>query len=301
MKTSRKILVLVLALVMVFACAVPAFAVQAGDPGSEPIPSTTPTETGVFHVKLNIQSYSKTSSGTTTGPFKVFGLDVQLGTTGVTNSFTVEDVVNAAASQHSSIVDFYIANDTTHGHYVKKIKDAANSKWYEALSMKSGSNTYLCGWMFRLNGKIPMLNSTDGAGISQTYVKSGDVIDFYYANPYITGSTDHSTKFMAIGVDSAGFQLLFSDLYIASGATNWTIGQFTTPGLAYIKVYVDGTLDTNTLTDGTGHFALSGTYTGTHTIRVEYRYNAYNTFTNSSGTVSYGVPRFVDAVLDYTF
>ena len=304
MKTSRKLLVLVLALVMVFACAVPAFAVQAGDPGSEPIPATTPTETGVFHVTLSIQSYAKVVGGTTTGPFKSFDLDVLMGTAGVTASYTVEDVLNAAASQYSGIVDFDIYTDPVHGDYVKRIKDVANSKWYEALSAKSGTKKYLCGWMFRLNEKIPMYNSTDGANITQTYVKANDVIDFYFANPYISNGSGHSTRYMAVtwDADSSSLQLLFSNLYIPNGSTDWTIKQFTAIGYETIKIYVDGVYDSQTYTDGTGHFALSGSYTGTHTIRVESVYNAYNTFVDyNNSSISYKIPKYVDANSSITF
>ena len=298
MSKMRKLITLLLALTLIFASVVPVMAAQIDDPGYE-IPNAV---NGEIHVKLNIQGYSITSGGVTTGPIQQYNLDVALGQANVDEAFTVKDVLTTADSDYSNILDFNITTDSAHGYYLKGIKDVSSGIWYEALPMKKGSKTYYCGWMFRVNEKIIMANSVNGASIGEAYVKDGDVIDVFYANPYTSGD---ATLYQVVTYNSAlaKLQLLMSKLYIPNGSSNWTINDFTEVASQYVRVYVDGTLDTNMLmTSSNGTFNVSGTYTGEHMVRVVSLSSAYQTFTDpSNSSITYNVPKYLDAYTKITF
>jgi hypothetical protein len=73
--------------------------------------------------------------------------------------------------------------------------------WYDILNI--GERIYVDGWMFRVNGKYPMLYATNpsnppvGAMIYDTPVKAGDVVTFFYNLPFTINNTDYSTYFIA--------------------------------------------------------------------------------------------------------
>ena len=96
---TKKLITLLLALTMVFACAVPVVAVSNNSSGTY-TQTTIPTVDGTFSVKLNIQGYGIDDGTTTYNPIQQFNLDVDMGSAdAIDASYTVEDVLNAAAIQ----------------------------------------------------------------------------------------------------------------------------------------------------------------------------------------------------------
>ena len=295
MSKMRKLITLLLALTLIFASVVPVMAVTVDTPGYTSTSATVIN--GVFHVKLNIQGYATYKNNILNGPIQRFYLDVTMGSANGSKSYTVKDVLEAAATQYSSILDFDINSDNDHSSYLHGIEDVATSKWYVSGAMKNidlpNKPTYYCGWMFRINGQIPMLDSTNGALINQAYIKQNDVIDVYYANPY---NQNYSTKFTQVIYDTtaSSFRLLYSDLYIPTGSSNWTITSFAPVESEDISIVLDGVLLTDDFsTDEDGYFTIDGITSGSHTIKVVV--NQYNLFRDVTDTsLYYYVPAFLN-------
>ena len=297
---TKKLITLLLALTMVFASAVPVMAVGINTPGYT---STSPTlESGEFYVKLNIQGCSIDDGNNITGPIQAINLNVKMGTENASSTYTVKDVLTNAASQHSDILDFNMVYTTNHGWYLSGIEDVNDEVWYNAKALKNPeinpNPTYFCGWMFRINGQIPMYNSTDGASLDQAYIKRNDIIDFYYANPY---DPDYSTAFTQVIYDSATskFQFLYSDLYIENGEEDWTIMPYAVAPYQNIYVSVDGGNYLYRYTDQNGQFSIANLSSGEHTIRVIV--NWYNVFTDyEDSSIEYYVPAILSTFATVT-
>ncbi len=300
----KKVLAVVLALVMILACTGSAFAVVYGSPGSYVQGSGT-SISGTFNVKLNIQGYKiHSGSNTTTGPIEEFYLNVSMGATGVSKVYTVKDVLDAAAIQYSSILEFDINSDDDHSSYLHGIKDVDSSTWFVSGAMKNGTSTYYTGWMFRINGQIPMINTTKAALINEAYISQNDVIDVYYANTYDQSYATAFTQIIYDGLTDSGarrFRLLYTECYVSGGGYyNWVISQYDKAANLPITVVIDGQSFSVT-TNNNGRFNVSGLSTGvTHTMEI--RVNAYNIFTDPiDSTITYSVPDVLNTYSTFVF
>ena len=299
---TKKLITLLLALTMVFACAVPVVAVSNNSSGTY-TQTTIPTVDGTFSVKLNIQGYGIDDGTTTYNPIQQFNLDVDMGSAdAIDASYTVEDVLNAAAIQYADILAFNIITDDDHGQYLYGVKDINADMWFVPKAVKNGTKTYFCGWMFRINGQMPMLNSTDGASIDEAYVGENYVVDVFYANPYDINYSTAFTQVIYDTITSSGakrFQVLYSNCYYANNNTTFTVTNFAPAAYQSIQVIVDGTT-LNVTTNSNGKFALSGLSSGTHTMKVVF--DVYNTFTDAmDSTVYYDIPEVLNTYNTFTF
>lgn len=124
------------------------------------------------------------------------------------------------------------------------------------------------GWMFRVNGKNPLITFTSnggplGAGIHETPVKEGDVITFFFDCPFTINNTDYSTRFISADVNYQGgtgllqVQLQSSRDNLYDGDGQWIITPFIdyAPGVALIASLYDfnGTLISTISLDATGY------------------------------------------------
>lgn len=296
MKTSKKLLVVVLALVMILACAVPAFA-DPSDPGSY-VQSGSYSVTGKFNVTLTIQSYATNSMN----PISRYYYTVDMGTAGVTNTFTVKDVLVRAAAKYSWL-SFEFGSDSAHpGAYLYGVKDTSKSSNYlEAMIMYRNSTAYYNGWMFRINGMIPMVTTTNSALITEAYVSPGDNITLYYANADTQGTSANFAKLVYDSANSSSttiaYKVLVSNCYYDNGSS-WTIEDYSTLAEnSTVTVYIDNdstgqskTVDAN----GNITFAISSFGSGSHTIWLS---PTYLTYTN--GSTTYYVLRRTGALVSF--
>lgn len=297
MKTSKKLLAVVLALVMILACTVTAMADDPVDPGSY-VQSGSYSITGTFNVTLTIQSYATS----TMNPISRYSYTVDMGTAGVSDVYTVKDVLVRAAAKYSWL-SFEFGSDSAHpGAYLYGVKDTSkSSSFLEAMIMYRNSTAYYNGWMFRINGMIPMVDTTNSALITEAYVSPGDNITIYYAN---ADSQSTSTIFSKLVYDSANsssttiaYKVLVSNCYYDNSST-WTIEDYSVlPANSTVTVYVDNqTTGQSKTIDANGNitFNVSSFGTGTHTIWLS---PTYLTYTN--GSTTYYVPRRTGSLVGF--
>ena len=298
MKTSRKLLVLVLALVMVFACAVPAFAM--GDTGTSYLePSTHPVENNSFTVTLSIHSGKIGSGSSASNAINRYFYVVDMGTDGVPGSYTVADVLNAAAAKYSWLSFEHNGEEHHPGTYVSGVIDSTvldsnnNPITFEPVSITDGTRTGYCGWMFMVNGKFPKIDATNGALIHQAYVKAGDHIDLYFANSLT--STNATRRVFLEPYSYSGTTLKLKGWsaysYYNSNGT-WIISSSYSPITSgYFSIKIDNTTYSRQFSEN-GLVTFNNISTGVHTITIMPK---YNTFT--SGIGNYQLPSY----LGYTF
>lgn len=149
-------------------------------------------------------------------------------------------------------------------------------------SMKQNNITYapaipfsdyaLDGWMFRINGKLP-LESLDGdpdsggpygTDIANTPISNGDVIHFYWNYPYNeTSSSYYSVKYVSADVSYTGTTLsgnLVSAYSYFDNSMYWHISLFSN--------YAPGTALTATVYDISGAEKGTGTVDSSGSIEV---------------------------------
>ncbi len=298
MKTSRKLLVLVLALAMVFACAVPAMAMS--DTGTSYLePTSHPVENNSFTVTLSIHSGKIGSGSSASNAINRYFYVVNMGEDGHPGSYTVADVLNAADAQYNWLSFVYNGESHHPGTFVSgvvdsSVVDANNSPiTFEPVSITDGTRTGYCGWMFMVNGKYPKIDATNGALINQAYVKDGDHIDLFFANS-LTSTNATRRVFLEPYSYSGGTLKLKGwsaySYYTSSGA--WVISSSYTPITSgYFSIKIDNTIYSRQF-NNSGLVSINNIGSGLHTITIMPK---YNTFTSGSG--SYQLPSY----LGYTF
>ena len=113
MKNAKRILTLALALMLIFAITASSFALSS-TAGSF-IQSGPTTVNGEFVVTLSIQS-DKVDS---TGPISRLYYTVDMGQAGISDQYTVSDVLNAAQDQYSWLTFYSSSNTPAHvGYFV---------------------------------------------------------------------------------------------------------------------------------------------------------------------------------------
>lgn len=193
-KIIRRTLTGVMALSMVFAFSAGAFAYDGYYVVGDPVEYSNPID-----VKVVIESREDPTTSNEISEV----LNVELGQTGLSGqTFTVQDAMYEISSTPAYGITMYGISGIT--PYVM------TSTTDYIYSMAQGGVTYapalpmpgyeLDGWMFRLNGQIPLLSATPdllGAAIDDTPIADGDVIHFYWDYPYQeTQNTYYSANFV---------------------------------------------------------------------------------------------------------
>lgn len=303
MKTSRKLLVLVLALVMILACTVPAMALS--DTSAVYTQTTIPTEDGEFYVTLSIQSDIVGSYG----PITTYYEGILMGDeNAVDASYTVEDVLYNAATQISWLTYTTVNGYDEHpgsflyGVASSNILDLSTPYPYspfafEPVLITDGNATGYCAWAYRVNGKIVKKSNGDGALIDEAYVKAGDHIDIYFANTLTYSHATKSVKFEATGYDGTNDQLTlrgYSSYSYFGTNGNWYIGSYSVISSKTFTVKVDGVSQTVT-SSSTGYFVLNNVDSGTHIIEF---CPTYNSFVKNS--ITYQLPNYLGTMFSIT-
>lgn len=213
---------------------------------------------------------------------------VTLGQSGVSGqTFSVRDAIIGFNSAQSAVEAYNISGNpiSSSDHYIYGF--SYNSNNYEPLFKSNHGETtdILCdGWMFRVNGKIPISSTMSdpsagnyyGTDISQTPIADGDIIYFYWDYPWKESGTLMSSYFTSADVSYSGTTLTVnlkaSYDWFADKSSNyaWTISNFSTykPAnntMAYIYDSSNNQVGSVTISKSTGSgsktLALSsGTY-----------------------------------------
>ncbi|HMM06366.1 MAG TPA: hypothetical protein PKD52_06835 [Clostridiales bacterium] len=183
-KIFNRALTGIMALAMVFGISAGAFAAMPNDGGYVIGNVNDYQYDGQIDVTVVVESrpYSTTDSS------KIFeDFDVTLGDVNGTDQISyVSDVLYDISSDANNNYTFYSSGTTpmtATSSFVSGVNDG--SKTYSSVF-------YFDGWMVRVNGQFPLIDWTSGPptgypqgeAISGIPVSDGDVISFYYDNPY---------------------------------------------------------------------------------------------------------------------
>lgn len=291
MKTAKRILTVALALMLIFALAAPSLALSS-TAGSY-IQSGTTTVNGEFVVTLSIQS-DKVDS---TGPISRLYYTVEMGTDGITDSFTVSDVLNAAQAKYNWLTFYSSSNTPLHvDYFVYGVQDSSVSttEMFTPVNVSLNGSTAYCGWMFRVNGMIPMAsNGTTGLLMNQTYVKDGDHIDLYYASIDADSATVSTVLEAYAQSGNTVYFMVYGSTVTDEGVNGWDVSNYSYYANKTIYIKYDGTLYSAT-TNSYGIFGLSNVSSGIHTVELvpDYTYGVKN-------NITYGVPKYTGAILAF--
>ncbi len=310
MKTTKKILTLILALALIFVLCAPAFAQVStnlptfgGDSNYEQTNLSDYYVNGEITVHLHVTTF-KYPAGTTID--RVY--DVTMGTANATNQlFTVKQVLEQADLDNSDIAftiqSQYVTQTNTWAYYLTGVQDTQFNPYvsYDAAIFYGNSTPYVCGYMFRINGMIPYYTpsgATDAIGclISDAYVTDNDTVDLYYMNvykKYMSTRVEYINR-VSYALDSntntysATFQLMEAMCYKTDQQLDWTL----TNWAKHLKsddytIYVDN-VSTSVHLDSNGQFTLSGLSSGPHTFRFETTFRTLSTQMN--GSTFYYIP-----------
>ncbi|MGI5875080.1 MAG: hypothetical protein ACOX8R_10585 [Bacillota bacterium] len=167
---------------------------------------------------------------------------------------------------------------------------------YDNITYEPSAINAMDGWKFRVNTMLPQLASY-GAGINDTYLKNGDVIDFYFDNS--AGNTQAEAEATAarftriydisISGDTAYVTIQQShDWFINSPPWNSGILNFTPYPSTYVYLYdANNQLINYSVTTSEGKTAFSGlTAGGAYTVKVmpTFKTGGFLKFTGCSRT-----------------
>ncbi len=299
MKTKfKKAIAVLMAMLMVFAMSTTAFA--ASGTGYYEVGSAQ-NYSNPITVKVVVQSklYSTTDYSNINQIF-----NVRLGQTNVSGQkFTVADAMYAISSNTGSGI---VARDssgsaiTAESKYIYSM--TKDSKTYAPGLPTPGLTTAKDGWMFRVNGKLPIKANTSanpqGTDISETYLKDGDVVHFYWNYPYQANGAVQSVNYLSANVtytsNSGDLQITAtkSSSYFDTPSNNyfWHIYDFATytglSGSSYPVTVYDSSF--NTVKTGTMGSSGTVTLTGCNLTQGQVYYVAVGTtsYKNVAGTGS---------------
>ncbi|OQA08410.1 MAG: hypothetical protein BWY65_01502 [Firmicutes bacterium ADurb.Bin373] len=271
-KTMSKALMLALAVMLVFALAVPALAQNYFTTTSASyVQGTAPTySNSTIHVNLVLESRKISGNNL----YKTVS-NVALTAGSTPKSFYVRDVLLAVQSDTNNNVSFndYDGNPIDSSKdYVYSITDKSSNPYrtYAPTSRYAWN-----GWMFRINGQFPLEKSSPvtGASIATAYVTDGDTIHFYHDDMDEAGDGAYYAKITS--VNKSGNNLTVnvkaSFQYDQSQSPyNWIIDDFTNYQGAQVQVRdANGNLIDSGYTDASGNVTLNVTgKTGTCTVEV---------------------------------
>lgn len=273
MKTSkpmRKALMLALAVMLVFALAIPAFAQDYFTTTTAYYQQgTAPTYSNAIDVNFIVESRKIGSDSL----YKTISVTL---TPSGTQSFYVRDVLLAVQNNASNNLTF---NDSSGNpidssdDYVYSITDTSPNP---DVTYAPTSPTAWNGWMFRINGQFPLIKSNpkEGASISSAYVTNGDTIYFYHDDPSsssasakyakITSITDNDSDSLTVNVKAS------TNYYGPAPSYTWYINNFANCQYLKVKAYnTNGTYITSGTTDSFGNVTLNVGSFGTNRYKVE--------------------------------
>lgn len=314
MKTTKKIITLVLALALIFALAAPSFAVFGNTACYEQNAlDNVPTITGTFTVYLTF--ISETRNGSYIGRYD---LPVYMGASGVTDEYYVRDVLLAAQSQYSDWLTLYgnaytVLTGSSTALVGVKDSDVSSTTIFGPVLSYSGRN----GWMFRIDNKFPLLDPADwptdpdhpendyteedgplGATIEQAYVQPNQHITFYFAEASSSSSATTYMKITSLNYNSNTKKLTInvsgSSSYYDTEANGfyWHIspfGSFTAPYGFYIIINGSSYYLAN-LNSGSATLSNVSPSSGEITVEIMPLVESY-----SYGGVNYGITTFTGA------
>lgn len=271
-KPMRKALMLVLALMLVFAMSGPAMAQDyfTTTSGSY-LQGTAPTYSNTT-INVNLVLESRKISGDNL--YKTVS-NVALTAGGTPKSFYVRDVLLAVQGNSGNNVSF---NDSSGNpidssdDYVYSITDKSPNP---DVTYAPTSPTAWNGWMFRIDGQFPLEKSSPvtGASIATAYVTDGDTIHFYHDDGKESGDGAYYAKITSVSKSGnnltvnvkASFQY-YDDAY----PNDWNIDDFSNYEDAHVQVRdASGNLIDSDYTDSSGNVTLDVTgKTGTCTVEV---------------------------------
>lgn len=313
---AKKIIAIVLAMMLAFALAAPSFAMSDSSASYTQVAlANAPTITGTFTIYLSIDS-SYISNNYTEDDYEIhrYRLPVTMGADGVTKTYYVSDVLDEAMNDYPalSFTDSSGVEITETSGYVYGVidSDVDSTISFHPLT----SINYRNGWMFRIDGKYPLLNSANwpdgwtstdgpcGAAINQAYLtESGQTVEFYFAD---TSSSALATK--TVCVDSHSYNastkkltLTFyqSNSWYNSPSNYWNINNYSALESSSVWVKIDNGYRRTLTTDSNGQVTISNVTlsSGSHTITIVPQYNTY-----LIGSYTYGILKNVQLV-KYTF
>ena len=199
-RTMKKGLAIVLALVMVFAMTATAFAATGNGyyliGGNGGVAKNMSTDPVTVKVVFESRQYSENDTSHISDV-----INVQVTSKSDSNEgFTVRDAVLAVNNSSAGItcLDKDGAALSATDKYIKSI--SKDGKIYDPVLPIDDPDYELDGWMFRVNGKLPISTLNGGASvaygpkgtdISDTPIYDGDVIHFYWDYPYNETQTSY--------------------------------------------------------------------------------------------------------------
>ncbi len=295
---AKKIVSLVLAMMLVFALALPSFAIVSGNQPTYPNGASYYVQANNSDYYVNGQITVHLHVVTYKYPVNTFVdrvYNVTVGTANATNQLiTVADVLTKLEQDNVGI-GFSILYPNNQ-YLLNGVHDTLNqaNDWYYGAILYKGSTAHACNYMFRINGMLPYYypsGSTTPIGclISDAYVTDGDTIDLYYANAY--------KQNLATGVEfirqvsNKTFQILYSKCYYTNpnNSNDWNPTAWTLPYVSeYVDIFVDG-VSITVYVDGNGQFTLNSLSTGTHSFMTDSMlFTQFSTTPN--GSTKYYVP-----------
>ena len=316
MKTAKRILTVALALMLICALAAPSFAVTpnsmyANGASSYYIQGSSSSYevTQPITVSLYINSgiYQKTSSLTYTPLDNLYTVTL---TPSGSQAFTVADVLAAVHNTYTNICFDTSTPDpfNYHQNYLYGVRDTATldpsdpTFWYDARPLYYTTETYYCGWMFRINGNIPAYTSVEngitrikGYAISNSYVSNGDVIHLYYCNIfnrnyatkprafiYDTNDTNCTCSYDDVNeVYSVTVRALQCECYKDYNDNDWNLENWGPVASKSFDVLVDG-VSQSTQTNANGYCTITVDALGTHTIQQVTTTKAFKVNANTN-------------------
>lgn len=235
-KRIKKAFAILMALVMVFAMSATAFAsADAGEQGYEIVGSPT-TYTNPITVKVVVQSRERSVSNQDSINTAA-SVSVSPNSDG---NVSVRDAMLAFNALSSNSVKAYNSSGnilSANDGYIYSFKKGTVD-YAPQFTSNHGDGNILCdGWMFRVNGKIPV-SSVDstygpyGTTIVDTYLKDGDVLFFYTDYPWKENGQLMSSYYIDADISytngTVAVQLVESYNWYADKAQNyfWTISPF---------------------------------------------------------------------------
>lgn len=284
-----------ISLIMVFTMNSSAFALgdTAGSYIQVPLASA-PKVSGQFTVYLSI------SSNRVNGQYiHRYNLPVSMGASGMNKTYYVSDVMVAAQNQYSWLTVQGLSNN-----YINGIIDSTIGT---TVFGPVTSYDYYNGWMFRINGKYPLLNQADwpsgwtstmgpcGAAINQAYVTAGQKIDFYHADTMNTTRATHSFKNDPVSYSNGVLNTKLYSSYSYFDASNnykWIIKNYSLVKSKTFQVMIDGSISKTIVCDSSGNAKVTGLSlsSGSHTIEILPQFVTFGI---------YGIPKYSGAKFNF--
>jgi hypothetical protein len=267
-KTMRKALTLALAVMLVFALSVPAFATDYFTTtnasylqGSEGSYATSTT------IYVNLVVESRQISGNNL--YRTVS-NIALNPGGTPKTFDVRDALLAVQGTNGLTFNDSSGNPIdSSDDYVYSITDTDPNP---DRTYAPTSPTAWNGWMFRIDGQFPLLSAGWGSSISTAYLTNGDTIHFYHEDMDDGGSGAYYAKITSVSNDGDYLtaNVKASSTYYEDDY-DWVINNFTNyQGVTVQVLDANGNFITSGATNASGNVVnLDISSLGTPTCKVK--------------------------------